>query len=204
MKDNKKQEKEFSMQYWEYYCALESDFKKMSRFIDFSEEDLKTHSIELTRILLSACSELDVIFKDICFLINPTLKPQKVNDYRKIIRENWSEIIGEKVSVGFHFFNLQPFKPWENNETPKWWKMHNKVKHERNTYFKEANLENARNAICALFICVNYYYMKKLKPLMEEQGKKNFSFKEVTAILKSENQFIKFTADYYIQTLRVN
>ena len=191
MTDNNNQEKEFSMQYWEYYCALESDFKQISRFIDFSDENLKTYSIELTRILLSACSELDVIFKDICFLIDPLLKPQKINDYRMIIRENLPEIINEKVSVGFHFFNVQPLEIWKDDETPKWWKMHNKVKHERNTYFKEANLENARNAICALFICVNYYYMKKLQPLMEERGAKKFSFK-------------KFTADYYIQTLRVN
>lgn len=204
MTDNKKQEKEFSMKYWEYYCALESDFKQISRFIDFSDENLETYSIELTRILLSACSELDVIFKDICFLINPSLKPEKINDYRVIIRKNLNKIIDEKVNVGFHFFNVQPFKLWEDDETPKWWKMHNKVKHQRNTYFKEANLENARNAICALFICVNYYYMKKLEPLMEEQDRKNFSFKDVTAILKSDAQFIKFTANYYIQTLRVN
>ncbi|OCK41829.1 hypothetical protein BA195_13640 [Tenacibaculum soleae] len=204
MTEKKKQEKEFSMKYWEYYCALESDFKQMSRFIDYSDDNLKTYSIELTRILLSASSELDVIFKDICFLINPSSKPEKIDQYRIIIRENLNQIIDEKVSVGFHFFNVQPFKAWENNITPKWWKMHNKVKHQRNTYFKEANLENARDVICALFICVNYYYMKKLEPLMKKQGRENFSFKDVTAILKSDTQFIKFTADYYVQTLRVN
>lgn len=65
-------------------------------------------------------------------------------------------------------------------------------------------VENARNAICALFICVNYYYLKKFQTIMEETGKENFSFKDITAILKSETQFIKFTADYYIQTLRIN
>lgn len=64
-----------------------------------------------------------MIFKDICFLIAPTLKPQKINDYRAIIRDNLTEIINEKVSVGFHFFNVQPLKIWESDETPKWWKM---------------------------------------------------------------------------------
>ncbi len=203
MTDVNQHEKEFSMQYWEYYCALESDFKQISRFIDFSDENLKTYSIELTRILLSACSELDVILKDICYLIDPSLKPQKINDYRVIIRENLPEIINEKVSVGFHFFNVQPFKIWKKEETPEWWKMHNKVKHERNNYFKKANLENALNAICALFICVNYYYLKKLEPTFKE-NRKDFSFKEVTMILKSDSQFIKFKDDYYIKTLRIN
>ena len=203
MKDN--ENSEISMQYWDYYCALESDFKQISRFIDFSEENLKVYSIELTRILLSACSELDVILKDICYQINESSSPQKINDYREIIREDLGEIINEKVNVGLYFFNIQPFEIWKENKTPKWWKMHNKVKHQRNEYFTEANLENTRNAICALFICVNYYYLQKLKPIMVKAGKKKFSFKDITLILKTDSQFIRFNKDdYYIQTLRLN
>jgi hypothetical protein len=36
------------------------------------------------------------------------------------------------------------------------WRWYNKVKHNRNTYFRDANLENCANAISSLFVAVLY------------------------------------------------
>ena len=50
---------------------------------------------------------------------------------------------------------LQPWKEWSEKKSPYWWsKGYNKIKHERDKYFKEANLYNALNAVGGLL----YYY----------------------------------------------
>jgi hypothetical protein len=201
-KEDKPNEK-FSMRYWDYFCALESDFKKISRFIDFSDDNLKTHSIELTRLILSSCSEIDVILKEICLELNENAKPTNIREYQKIIKKDLQGLIGEKVNIGFNFFGIQPFETWKNDKTPNWWKMYNEVKHQRNKFYKEANLENALNSISALFICVNYYYKIVLSDTMKKKGEE-FTFKEVTMILKSDSNFMKFQADYYIAHLRIS
>ena len=193
----------FPLRYWDYYSALESDFKKISRYIDFSDDNLKTHSIELTRLILSSCSEIDVILKEICSELDENSKRTNIRDYQKIIKQNLPDLIQEKVNIGFSFFGIQPFKDWEEDRTPNWWKMYNEVKHQRNNFYKEANLENALNSISGLFLCTNYYYKMMFSKEMKKVDKE-CTFKEVTMILKSESEFIKFQADYYISHLRVN
>ena len=46
--------------HWNYYIALEQDLSKVSRFIEFSEDNFETYSIELAHLLLAASSEVDV------------------------------------------------------------------------------------------------------------------------------------------------
>lgn len=196
--------KDFSMRYWDYYCALESDCKHISRFIEFSDHNLKTNSIELTRLLLSSCSEIDVLFKEICSELADDRKAENINDYQEIIKEKLPELINEKVNIGFNFTEIQPFAAWNEDTTPNWWRMHNKVKHERSKYYKEANLDNALNAVSALFLTVNYYYKIILEEKINESLTREFTFKDLTMILKSDSNFIRFMADYYVQHLRVN
>ncbi|RLD29371.1 MAG: hypothetical protein DRI75_03520 [Bacteroidetes bacterium] len=87
---------DFSMIYWNYFCALEEDLKKVSRYIEFTEDNLNTHSIELTHLLLSSCSEIDVILKEIYNILDKKLKPTKINEYRKVIINYLPELINEK------------------------------------------------------------------------------------------------------------
>ena len=58
--------------HWNYFLAIEKDLEKLSRYIEFSNDNLDTYSIELTHILLSSSSEVDVIMKQLCLLMNPT------------------------------------------------------------------------------------------------------------------------------------
>lgn len=197
---------EISLRYWDYFCALESDFKKISRYIEFTDDNLNTYSIELTKIFLSVCSEIDVLLKDICYELNNSSKPSNINQYQLIIKAKLPELILEEVNINFSFLNVKPWESWTKGKTPKWWTNHNKVKHERSKYYNEANLDNVVNAIGALFICVNYYYKIIFSNrLPEEKKEKVITFKEVTNLLKSDVNFIRFSSsDYYIDYLRVN
>jgi len=42
--------------HWNYYLAIENDFEKISRYIEFTEANNATFSIELARIIMSGNS----------------------------------------------------------------------------------------------------------------------------------------------------
>jgi len=49
--------------HWAYFLALEEDLHRLSRFVEISESNFSTHSIECARLLLASCSEAEVVLK---------------------------------------------------------------------------------------------------------------------------------------------
>lgn len=56
--------------YWAHYNLLESDIDSISRHIEFNEENFGTYSIQLVHFLLAVGSEVDVLLKELCKLLN--------------------------------------------------------------------------------------------------------------------------------------
>ena len=52
-----------SLQHWNYFLALESDLGKLARFVEPTEANFRTFSLEIVRLFLAACSEIDVVAK---------------------------------------------------------------------------------------------------------------------------------------------
>jgi hypothetical protein len=152
-----------SVIHWNYFLALESDLHSLSRYIEFAEPNLSCYSVEISRLLFSASSEVDVVAKQLCLHISPHSKAGSINAYRNEITTAYPEIPGFDVTIPR--FGMAPFKPWENwahpDGVPMWWTAYNKVKHHRNTEFHQANLKNAINAVGALFILVLHLYKQK-------------------------------------------
>lgn len=58
-------------EHWRYFIALEQDLEGTTRYVEPAEDNFKTYSVEFTRLLLSACSEIDVVCKVLCQKIDP-------------------------------------------------------------------------------------------------------------------------------------
>lgn len=157
--------------HWNFYTSAEDDLEKISRYIEFSEENFQTYSIEIARLYLNTCSEIDVLCKMLCEKINPNEKRNNILDYQCIILNTHPNIHEEIVLINRFGLELNPWKNWNADaKPPYWWTSHNKVKHERNNHYQEANLKNLLNAISGLFILINYYYRyhtdkKRLDPI---------------------------------------
>lgn len=179
--------------HWNYYLAIERDFEHISRYIEFSEENNSTFSIELARIIMSASQEVDVIMKGICKLLGHK-KADNINEYGAIIREKLKELIEEEVFISRFGMRSIPWLNWNSeNENPLWWRANNKIKHQRASHFNHANLKNAFNALGALLI-VNTYYYKLDK---EKEIGKSVSLKDVTNDLNARDNFMKLKDEYY-------
>lgn len=144
--------------HWNYYLALEQDMERISRFIEFDSAHLNVYSIEFTRIFLSACSEIDVLLKEMGVLKLGKWKGKTIHDYRLMVQENFKELINERIYIHRFGFEYVPWESWNDNTNPLWWRSYNNVKHHRNDFYSEANLENTLNALGALLVITVYYY----------------------------------------------
>lgn len=147
--------------HWPYYLAFECDVESLARYIEFKESNYCTHSIELARLLLAASSEADVLLKEVCKLIDPSQRPQNIDQYKDIIRNDGGEWWNIRVESRRYGLQLNPWSNWAGGDNPDWWWAYNKVKHERSNHFQQANLKNTLNSVAALLV-LNIEYAFRL------------------------------------------
>ncbi len=188
-----------SLIHWNYFLALERDLETTSRYIEFIEANFKTYSIELAHLLLASSSEIDVVIKGLCALIAPGEKRENIDDYRKIIKSHLPEFIDESIFINRYGISLKPWDNWLGEVNPNWWRSYNKVKHERDIYFDQANLENVIRSMGALLI-TNYHFYKK--QFENEQGV-TFEPKVIIDKLQLKSEFIKLNSSYYYDVVFV-
>jgi len=152
--------------HWQYFLSLEQEIIKISHFISIDERNFDTFSLELLKIYLSVCSEVDVVARllskkiDLKTYLEKTKNDKKfknMDTYRNIINLHYPAI--SKVSIKIDLYKIN-FKPWNNfskNENPEWWQQYNKVKHIREEFFHQANLGNTLNSLSGLLVLLNYY-----------------------------------------------
>lgn len=169
--------------YWQYFLAIEDSLRETARFVDFSEDNLATYSIEFARILLTAGSEIDVICKMLCKQIDATKNPKNINEYRRIITGKYPKFYSLKVWVRYGDFCLIPWETWNKSKNPDWWKCYNNVKHERNNNFQDANLRNTLNSVAGLYCLVLYHFQTELNKHKLEPRTKLVTIEDIPQIL---------------------
>lgn len=152
-----------SFSYWNYFLAIESDLARLSRYIEFNDDNFNAYSIEMAHLLLAAASEVDVVAKQHCKIIDPGKKPEKINEYRIIYIAKLPEIKDIKVYLPRYNLEVTPWSYWDQDKTPEWWSAYNKVKHQRGDYFNRANLKNVLDAIGGLFVILLLFYRSQNK-----------------------------------------
>ena len=147
--------------YWHYFLSLEQDFIKTSDYVEVCLRNFKSFSIRYLQLILSLGSEVDVVMKRFCVVINPKIKFKcsNLNEYRKVIVEKYPKFTNIKVPV-IRYENMQinPWREWKNETNPDWWHAYNDLKHERNMFFNQANLKNSIFALAGLFSVLLYLY----------------------------------------------
>lgn len=147
--------------FWDYYISIESDLYKTVEYVEPCEENFTTYSQEYAKIINVACAEADVIFKELCMLIDPSYKPngknENIDTYRRIILEKFPQIEETWLRLDRSKIDIYPFRGWLDSGKLFWWKDYQKIKHERKDYYAKANLKNAIFSVGALRILELYY-----------------------------------------------
>jgi len=144
--------------HWDYYLTLVEDLESLSRYIDFSEANAQTYSIELVRLLLSIGSEVDVVCKVVCSLSSTEKKAKNIDQYRKVLIAQYPQLPNIAVSAPKHSLCFRPWESWNNSINPVWWSAYNNVKHERDSFYNQATLWNVLKAASGLCVVVGYLH----------------------------------------------
>ena len=156
--------------YWQYYLSFEEDIDRVFRYIEPSEHNFPVYSVELTRLYLAICSEIDVLLKAYCKLLDASSNPSRIDEYAKVVLSSNKGLCSETVKFQRFGLLITPFSDWEPGCAPVWWKKHNGVKHDRSVNFKDANLGNVLNSLAALYLLNLYYYNARKSIDLNELG----------------------------------
>lgn len=144
--------------HWNYFLALEEDVARLSRYLELTAENFDAFSLELARVLFSASSEVDVVSKQLCRKLNVESKADNIDKYRAEILYRFPQLPSSVVELPRFSLTFRPWDAWGQDKNPLWWKAYNKVKHHRDTEFRQANLEHTLNAVAGLFVLLLFFY----------------------------------------------
>ena len=153
--------------HWDYYVSLTNDFEEISHYVEIHPDNFETYSIAFTRLFLSAGSEVDVVAKMLCKKYNSSSKAENIIGYRKELRKQEPKISTITIIMKRYGLEFIPWQAWgQGNTNPQWWKNYNNVKHNRNTRYKEANLEMCLQSLAGLCVLLAYLYPDRMsKPM---------------------------------------
>lgn len=157
---------EFRNTYWNYYVQLENDFFSYSPYCEIDPCNDNAFSVKYLQLILSVCSEIDSICKTLCKILdeNLNLDTAGMYDYMPILNKNFPTFATEKVEIlNYKYRDLQPWKSIARGHVPNWWQCYNEIKHHRDEQrngkenYKYANQKNTLEALCALYILIEYW-----------------------------------------------
>jgi hypothetical protein len=142
--------------YWNYFLSIEEDFLRVSKYVHFNTANNGCYSIEFARLILAACSEVDVVAKALTTLLTGA-STESITQHMNALMPKLPDIPDRKVSMDRFGMDVMPWDNWQKNKSPDWWGSYNNIKHHRAEHFQEANLENAFRAVAGLFLLLIYY-----------------------------------------------
>ncbi|SMP61539.1 hypothetical protein SAMN06298221_1138 [Sphaerochaeta associata] len=145
--------------YWDYYLVLENDLIDTSRYVEFNKTNMNTYSIEFARIILTACAEIDMVFKEVCRQLTNTVC-RNISNYREIILTHRPGFNFRERKISYTQEVVKPFEIWstQHGNNPEWWRSYNSIKHERSGNFDRASLKNALASLAGLQIVLFELY----------------------------------------------
>ncbi len=152
-------------EHWRYFLTLEEDIERTTRFVEPNPANYATYSLEFVRLILSICSEVEVVCKVLCERIKPARKVKNMNNYREVITRKYPKLHTSEISVDRFGLTFKPWEEWGTPINPAWWQEHQDVKHRRHKHFALANLRRCLEAAAGLFCLVLYLYVEDLRSL---------------------------------------
>ena len=155
-----------SLTLFKYYLNLENELFETERYVTLERSNFVTFSIEYAKLLLSICSEIDMVLKMICRCIEKDKKCSKITHYHQVMSKTLKYFTREEVVfLYFKDIKIRPWEGWNETNPPNWWNDYNKVKHQRTDvdeggtpFYSKANLGNVIQALAALYISELYLF----------------------------------------------
>lgn len=98
----------FMNKYWRYYIFLEKKFIDTLNYVELTEENFSTYSVEYAHQLLAVGSELDTFFKIYCgFKLD---ERKNIVDYARHIMSEYPQITDQSIGIYNTEISITPYK----------------------------------------------------------------------------------------------
>ena len=136
-------------QHWEKFKILEADLATVSRYIAICEDNFKTHSFELSALILRACTEVEILRKRMTEKSDNGKAAARLFELYPDIRD---------VEVFLPLWSLT-FAPWKSlpDSKPDWWNAYEDIKHDNSSSIPSGNLEYFLKSLSGLYLLLLYY-----------------------------------------------
>ena len=132
--------------FWNQYRFLQHELIESLKFVAPNTDNYAVYSDKYLSIIRGACSEIDSACKRIVGNSETNMK-----DWR-IYLEHKYNISRVCISVPLFQTYIRPFRNFEIEKSPNWWLAFTELKHQRDSSFNKATLENAICCMGALLI----------------------------------------------------
>lgn len=137
---------EFLNKHWFMYHKLEDNFLEIEKTIPIDLVNSNTFSYAYMKLLGSICAEFNECLKN--FVIFNDWYCNSINQCKQHINHAFPEFINIIIVFADMGYEKQYFRPFENwiDDDLYWWKINNKIKHERNIMQEGEEKENYKLA----------------------------------------------------------
>ncbi|XOB46386.1 MAG: hypothetical protein ACKKMV_02970 [Candidatus Nealsonbacteria bacterium] len=193
--------------------AYEIIEKNLIHFLDLIPPEgcnRQTWSPKLVSILLDTGSLVDSIFRDAAPNKDKRTtgrivkrKDMNMNDFRRIYSKKFSIDVRSLMLISPPIV-LQPFKDF-NKKSPDWWKIYNKVKHDRLGKASLVTIDIAMDAVCGLFqLIAQYPIMYRYLVRYRWAGYGNYNLDLIMPLMSSEHRVQKMSQSAIHETFLVS
>jgi hypothetical protein len=134
---------------------LVADLEQAFEYVEPADENLKAFSHQFYALLLRACTEVESLLKEYGQALQDSSRRfTSMREYATLEKNyQFSRIAVDALMWMPKVRRIQPFAAWsEAGGRLPWYQSYNAVKHDRNTNFREATVENTLAAVAGAFL----------------------------------------------------
>ncbi len=163
--------------YWPVYKNLEEETLELTKYIQFTDDQLSVYSMHIADLLVRCAMEIEALSKELYWINNGTKVYDDLGAERQLFFDtdclkylnNMWDLSEKQVLVSSSHFNfekdenkiLKPMHKAHKRSGAKWNKAYQAVKHDRKNCLKEGNIKHLLSAMAALFM-LNIYYSDEI------------------------------------------
>lgn len=163
--------------YWPVYKNLEEETIELTKYIQFTDDQLSVYSMHIADLLVRCAMEIEALSKELYWLNGGTKVYDDTGAERQLFFDtdcleylnNIWHLSEKQVLVSSARFNFQetenrilkPMHKAHKRSGAKWNKAYQAVKHDRKNCLKDGNIKNLLSAMAALYV-LNIYYIDEV------------------------------------------
>ncbi|MGK2912850.1 MAG: hypothetical protein ACSLE5_00075 [Porticoccaceae bacterium] len=145
-----------------YYKLLERDLDECFRFVEPVESHFEIYSIEFSRIILMAASEIENALKAFDAAANGKTASKGILGYYGVVTSKFPKFCTMQMFLPRCALVFTPWSEWSADKAPDWWTNgYNKIKHNRISNPGAATMRRAIDAVGALQALLHHLYRLK-------------------------------------------